>query len=84
MSKSSPINIDVNNNYKSCDMRCKYVFNYGQSTAILTNGTLNPSTNNPIIPGISLGNYTQKNNWVQIRPILYLSSNYFCLQIHFS
>ena len=62
MSKSSPINIDVNNNYKSCDMRCKYVFNYGQSTAILTNGTLNPSTNNPIIPGISLGNYTQKNH----------------------
>ena len=32
---------------------------------------------------ITGGYCIQKNNWVQIEPILDLSPNYFCLKIHY-
>ena len=53
------MNIEYDKKMISCDLKCKLVANYGNSTATITNGIMNKQSTESI-QGISLGEYTSK------------------------
>ena len=62
------MNIEYDKKMISCDLKCKLVANYGNSTATITNGVMSKLSNESI-QGISLGDYTSKDTNVKYNNI---------------
>ena len=62
------MNIEYDEKMISCDLKCKLVANYGNSTATITNGVMSKLSNESI-QGVSLGDYTSKNTNVKYNNI---------------
>lgn len=62
------MNIEYDKKMISCDLKCKLVANYGNSTATIINGVINKQSNESI-QGISLGEYSSKDTNVKYNNI---------------
>lgn len=62
------MNIEYNKKMISCDLKCKLIANYGNSTATIINGIISKQSNESI-QGISLGEYTSKDTTVKYNNI---------------
>lgn len=62
------MNIEYDTKMMSCDLKCKLLANYGNSTATITNGEMSKLSHESI-QGISLGDYTSKDTKVKYNNI---------------